>query len=33
MNGKHWLAFAVGLGVGYLILPWAINQFMGMKKS
>jgi hypothetical protein len=30
MNGKHWLAFGVGLAVGYLVLPYALNMASGL---
>lgn len=31
MNGKHWLAFGIGLAVGYLVLPYAVNMLMAKK--
>jgi len=35
MNGKHWMAFGVGVAVGYLVLPYALSAIMGVlgKKS
>lgn len=31
MNGKHWMAFGVGVVVGWLVIPMALGLFA--KKS
>lgn len=33
MNSKHYIAFGVGVAVGYLVLPMVINMIKGAKQG